>query len=49
MFSSAEKYFSDVEKDNRPQILWSSVKQDEHDHLKMLGEELVPVRNKKLE
>ena len=43
LYSSIEKYIRDAEKDNKPDLLrvWSSIKQDEQKHLKMLREELV--------
>jgi hypothetical protein len=43
LYSSVEKYIRDAEKDKKPELikLWSSIKQDEQNHLKMLREELV--------
>ena len=43
LYTSAEKYLRDAEKDNRPELikLWNSIKEDEQNHLKMLREELV--------
>ena len=52
LYSSVEKYIRDAEKDSRPELirLWTSVKEDEQNHLRMLREELVrAVRDKKLE
>ena len=52
LYSSVEKYIRDAEKDNKPELLrlWSSIKSDEQNHLKMLREELVrEVRERKLE
>jgi rubrerythrin len=43
LYSSVEKYIRDAEKDNRPELvkLWSTMKEDEQKHLKMLREQLV--------
>ena len=52
LYSSVEKYIRDAEKDNKPELLrlWSTIKSDEQNHLKMLREELVrEVRERKLE
>jgi hypothetical protein len=52
LYTSVEKYIRDAEKDNKPQLLklWSSIKSDEQNHLKMLREELVrEVKDRKLE
>ena len=52
LYSCVEKYIRDAEKDNKPELirLWTSVKEDEQNHLRMLREELVrAVREKKLE
>ena len=52
LYSSVEKYVRDAEKDNRPELikLWSTIKEDEQNHLKMLREELVrEVKENKLE
>jgi len=52
LYTSVEKYIRDAEKDNKPELikLWSSIKEDEQNHLKMLREELVrEVRENKLE
>ena len=51
LYTSAEKYLRDAEKDNRPELikLWNSIKEDEQNHLKMLREELVrEVKEEKL-
>jgi hypothetical protein len=51
LYSSIEKYMRDAEKDNRPELakLWTKLKEDEQNHLKMLREELVrEVRENKL-
>ena len=52
LYSSVEKYIRVEEKDNKRELirLWTSVKEDEQNHLRMLREELVrAVRDKKLE
>ena len=52
LYSSVEKYIRDAEKDNKPELvkLWSTMKQDEQKHLKMLREQLVKeVRENKLQ
>jgi hypothetical protein len=52
LYSSVEKYIRDAEKDNKPELgrLWTSMKEDEQNHLRKLREELVrAVRDKKLE
>ena len=52
LYSSVEKYLRDAEKDNKPELvkLWSTMKQDEQKHLKMLREQLVKeVRENKLQ
>ena len=52
LYSSIEKYMRDAEKDKKPELikLWSTIKEDEQNHLRMLREELVrEVREKKLE
>ena len=38
LYSSVEKYIRDAEKDNKPELvkLWSTMKEDEQKHLKML-------------
>jgi hypothetical protein len=43
LYSSVEKYIRDAEKDNKQDLIkvWSSIKDDEQNHLKMLREELV--------
>jgi hypothetical protein len=43
LFSSAEKYVRDAEKDNKPELIkmWNSIKEDEQKHLRMLREELI--------
>jgi hypothetical protein len=43
LYSSVEKYMRDAEKDNKPELvkMWSTIKDDEQNHLKMLREELV--------
>ena len=52
LYTSVEKYVRDAEKDNKPELikLWSTIKEDEQNHLKMLREQLVrEVRENKLE
>jgi hypothetical protein len=52
LYSSVEKYIRDAEKDNKPELirLWTSMKEDEQNHLRKLREELVrAVKDKKLE
>ncbi|HKU48461.1 MAG TPA: hypothetical protein VJP79_00800 [Nitrososphaera sp.] len=52
LYTSVEKYVRDAEKDNKPELLklWSTIKDDEQNHLKMLREELVrQVKDNKLE
>jgi hypothetical protein len=52
LYSSVEKYVRDAEKDNKPELvkLWSTMKEDEQKHLKMLREQLVKeVRENKLQ
>jgi rubrerythrin len=52
LYSSVEKYVRDAEKDKKPELvkLWSTIKEDEQKHLKMLREELVKaVKENKLE
>lgn len=43
LFSSVEKYMRDAEKDNKPELvkMWTAIKEDEQNHLKMLREELI--------
>ena len=43
LYSAAEKYLRDAEKDNKPELvkLWNSIKEDEQNHLKMLRDELI--------
>jgi hypothetical protein len=43
LYSAVEKYMRDAEKDNKPKLLklWSTIKEDEQNHLRMLREELV--------
>ncbi len=43
LYSSVEKYLRDAEKDSKPELakLWTAIKEDEQNHLKMLREELV--------
>jgi hypothetical protein len=43
LFSSAEKYVRDAEKDNKPELIkmWNTIKEDEQKHLRMLREELI--------
>lgn len=43
LYSVAEKYMRDAEKDNKPELvkLWNSIKEDEQNHLKMLRDELI--------
>jgi len=43
LYSSVEKYVRDSKKDNMPELakLWTSIKEDDQIHLKMLREELV--------
>jgi hypothetical protein len=52
LYSSVEKYIRDAEKDKKPEIvkLWSTMKEDEQEHLKMLREQLVwEVRENRLQ
>jgi hypothetical protein len=52
LYSSVEKYIRDAEKDNKPELvkLWSTMKEDEQKHLKMLREHLVKeVKENKLQ
>lgn len=52
LYSSVEKYIRDAEKDNKPELvkLWSTMKEDEQKHLKILREHLVKeVRENKLQ
>jgi hypothetical protein len=52
LYSSVEKYIRDAEKDKKPELikLWSTLKEDEQKHLKMLREELVKaIRENKLQ
>ncbi|MFL6490455.1 MAG: hypothetical protein ACJ70O_01795 [Nitrososphaera sp.] len=49
---SVEKYIRDAEKDKKPEIvkLWSTMKEDEQEHLKMLRKQLVwEVRENRLQ
>ena len=43
LHTAVEKYVRDAEKDNKPELvkLWSSIKEDEQNHLKMLREVLI--------
>lgn len=43
LHSSVEKYLRDAEKDSKPELakLWTAIKEDEQNHLKMLREALV--------
>jgi hypothetical protein len=43
LYSAVDKYVQDAEKDNKPELLklWSTIKEDEQNHLKMLRDELV--------
>jgi hypothetical protein len=38
LYSAVHKYIRDAEKDNKPELLklWSTIKEDEQNHLKML-------------
>jgi hypothetical protein len=52
LYSSVEKYIRDAEKDNKPELmkLWSTMKEDEQKHLKMLRGPLVrEVKENKLQ
>ena len=52
LYSSVEKYIRDAEKDNKPELmkLWSTMKEDEQKHLKMLRGHLVrEVKENKLQ
>jgi hypothetical protein len=52
LYSSVEKYIRDAEKDKKPEIvkLWSTMKEDEQEHLKMLRKQLVwEVRENRLQ
>lgn len=52
LYSSVEKYIRDAEKDKKPELvkLWSTMKEDEQKHLKMLREQLVKeVKENKLQ
>jgi hypothetical protein len=43
LYSAVDKHIRDAEKDNKPELLklWSTIKEDEQNHLKMLRDELV--------
>ncbi|MDQ3852131.1 MAG: hypothetical protein M3299_04785 [Thermoproteota archaeon] len=43
LYSAVDKYIRDAEKDNKAELLklWSTIKEDEQNHLKMLRDELV--------
>lgn len=43
LYSVAERYVQDAEKDNRPELVkvWNSIKEDEARHLDMLKEALL--------
>jgi rubrerythrin len=43
LYSAVNKYIRDAEKDNKPELLklWSTIKEDEQNHLKMLRDGLV--------
>jgi hypothetical protein len=43
LYSAAEKYIRDAEKDGKPELvkMWNSIKEDEQNHLKMLRNELI--------
>jgi hypothetical protein len=43
LYSAIEKYMRDTEKDGKPELLklWSTIKEDEQNHLRILREELV--------
>ncbi|MDQ3967733.1 MAG: hypothetical protein M3275_04970 [Thermoproteota archaeon] len=43
LYSAVDKYIRDTEKDNKPELLklWSTIKEDEQNHLTMLRDELV--------
>lgn len=52
LHSSIEQYVRDAEKDNKPELikLWTTIKEDEQNHLKMLRDELIrQVSENKLE
>ncbi len=52
LYSSVEKNIRDAGKDNKPELmkLWSTMKEDEQKHLKMLREHLVrEVKENKLQ
>src|SRR5829696_8626706 len=52
LYSSVEKYIRDADKDKKPELvkLWSTMKEDEQKHLKMLREHLVKeVKENKLQ
>lgn len=42
-YSAVDKYMPGTEKDNKPELvkLWSTIKEDEQNNLKMLRDELV--------
>ena len=51
LYSSVEKYVRDAEKDGKPELIkvWNKIKEDEHDHLRLLREHLVKeVKKEKL-
>ena len=43
LYSAVDKYMLDAQKDGKPELLkmWSTIKEDEQNHLKMLRDELV--------
>jgi len=43
LYTSVEKYMRDAEKDSKPELIkmWTAIKEDEQNHLKMLREELI--------
>jgi rubrerythrin len=43
LHSSIEQYVRDAEKDNKPELvkLWTTIKEDEQNHLKLLRDELI--------
>ena len=52
LYSFCWKYIRDAEKDKKPEIvkLWSTIKEDEQEHLKMLRKQLVwEVRENRLQ
>ena len=43
LYSAVEDYIRDAEKDNKPELvkLWTTIKEDEQNHLRMLRSELI--------